>query len=229
MTRLAIIPARGGSKGIPRKNLADVAGRPLIAHTIQAGLAAASISRVVVSTDDAEIAEAARQSGAEVLMRPAEFASDAAPMLPVLQHAVAEIGGEFPAIVLLQPTSPLRTARHIDEAVALLDDGCDSVAAVCEMEHSPYKCCLQKDGLLVPFVPGADLGAARQLLPTVYRENGAIYAIHRAVIEAGHSLRGDRIRPYFMTAEESVDVDSPFDLALVSLLMEPRASTPTTP
>src|SRR5437764_11026274 len=116
---LALIPARGGSKGIPRKNLAPVAGKPLLVWTIEVARAAASVDRVVVSTDDAEIAETARSARAEVLERPVELAGDETPMAAVVRHAVEALAPEI--VVLLQPTSPLRTARHVDEAVSLLD------------------------------------------------------------------------------------------------------------
>src|ERR687888_2652879 len=129
---LALIPARGGSKGIPRKNLATLAGRPLLAWTIDAALGSRAVTRTVVSTEDDEIAEAARSLGAEVLTRPPELADDDTPMQPVIAHALGELGAPD-VLVLLQPTSPLRRAEHVDEAVELLvATGADSLLSVVE-------------------------------------------------------------------------------------------------
>src|SRR5688572_5610508 len=140
MNVLGVIPARGGSKGIPGKNLAPVAGRPLLAYTADAARGSRRLSHVVVSTDDAAIADAARALGLEVpFMRPADLASDEALMQPVLQHAVREMaagGFSADAVVLLQPTSPLRRATHIDAAIELLESsGADTVVTVVEVPH----------------------------------------------------------------------------------------------
>ncbi|HLE57406.1 MAG TPA: acylneuraminate cytidylyltransferase family protein, partial [Rhodothermia bacterium] len=143
---LAVIPARGGSKGVPRKNLVQLCGRPLIAYTIEAGLSAKSVSRLVVSTEDEEIASVARSLGADVpFIRPATLATDAAQSLPVVQHAVQAVeefeGAPYEVIVMLQPTTPLRTADDIDSAVTLLlESGADSVVSVVDVGgHHPYR------------------------------------------------------------------------------------------
>ena len=131
MDVLGLIPARGGSKGVPRKNLAQVAGKPLLAWTVEAARAASELTRVVVSTDDDEIAA---EAGVEVLRRPAELAADDAPMLEVVRHAVSELGPDV--VVLLQPTSPLRRAEHVDAAVRLLlESGADAVVSVVAVPH----------------------------------------------------------------------------------------------
>src|SRR5207253_4129882 len=130
----ALVPARGGSKGIPRKNLALLAGKPLLAWTLEAARGAESVTRVVVSTDDDEIAAAARHLGAEVLRRPAELAADDVPMLPVIRNGLDTF--QCDVLVLLQPTSPLRGAEHVDGAVRLLlETGADKVVSVVEVPH----------------------------------------------------------------------------------------------
>src|SRR5918911_4592310 len=152
---LGLIPARGGSKGIPGKNLAPLCGRPLVAWTIGAACAARSLDRVVVSTDSEEIAATARELGADVLERPAELARDGTPMRDVLLHALEELGRPE-VLVLLQPTSPLRRAEHVDGAVALLrETGADSVVSVAEVPHRyrPGPLMELEDGRLVPLGP----------------------------------------------------------------------------
>jgi CMP-N,N'-diacetyllegionaminic acid synthase len=219
MNVLAVIPARGGSKGIPHKNLADVAGRPLLAYTADAARAATRLTRIIVSTDDPAIADAARQLGLDVpFMRPAALAADDAPMLPVLQHAVKamrECGFTADVVVLLQPTSPLRRSEHIDAAVDLLErSGADSVVSVVDVPHqfNPVSV-LHLDGdRLRPFIDGP-LVTRRQDKPRVVARNGpAVVAVRTSVIEGG-SLYGDDCRALMMNSTDSLDIDSPGDLA----------------
>ena len=219
MNVLAVIPARGGSKGIPNKNLADVAGRPLLAYTADAALAAKRLTWVIVSTDDPAIADAARQLGLDVpFMRPAALAADDSPMLPVLQHAVKamrECGFTADVVVLLQPTSPLRRSEHIDAAVDLLErSGADSVVSVVDVPHqfNPVSV-LHLDGdRLRPFIDGP-LVTRRQDKPRVVARNGpAVVAVRTSVIEGG-SLYGDDCRALMMNSADSLDIDSPGDLA----------------
>lgn len=221
MSVLAIVPARGGSKGIPRKNLATLGGRPLLAHTLEQARYAHSVDRVVVSTDDEEISEVALASGAEVVRRPAELAQDLTPTLPVLTHVLQALGGaaECDRIVVLQPTSPLRQAWHIDEAVSLLTGEFDSVVGVCEAEHSPYKMFTVRHESLAPLMEGAGRGVPRQVLPTVYRENGAVYVAWTRVLQEAGSLWGARARPYIMDARSSIDIDTQLDLQQAELLL----------
>jgi CMP-N-acetylneuraminic acid synthetase len=220
----AIVPARGGSKGLPRKNLRLVAGRPLIALAIESALGAHLVDRVIVSTDDEEIARVARQEGADVpFMRPASLASDDAPAQPVVEHAITyveERDGRVDSVVLLQPTSPLRRARHVDEAVRLfLDSGADSVVSVCEVEHSPYWMYRMEGDRLYPFASDQELNRARrQALPTLYRPNGAIYVMSRKLLMEERLVIGLAPRPYLMSRQESVDVDDQLDLELAEWL-----------
>lgn len=225
MNVLGVVPARGGSKAIPDKNLRPVAGRPLLAYTAEAARASRRLSRVIVSTDAPAIAEAAQAMGLEVpFMRPAELAGDTTPMLPVLQHAVAEMSARgfcADVVVLLQPTSPLRRAAHIDQAVDLLaSTGADSVVTVVEVPHqfNPVSVMRLEDGRLVPFLPGPPL-LRRQDKPRLFARNGpAVLAVRVSVLERG-SLYGDDVRPLLMAPEESVDIDTPFDVDLVELLL----------
>jgi CMP-N,N'-diacetyllegionaminic acid synthase len=217
MDVVALIPARGGSKGIPRKNLADVAGKPLLAWTLEAAQAARSVTRVVVSTDDAEIAEVAESLGAEVLDRPAALAADETPMLDVVRHALGELGA-VDVLVLLQPTSPLRRAAHIDEAVELLEGSdADSVVSVVQVPH-----CFEPGSLMA--VEGdrlARLGESaprRQDKPALWARNGPAVLVLRAG-SVGDDLYGGHCRPYVMGPRDSLDVDDAFDLELAGLLL----------
>lgn len=226
MSVIALIPARGGSKAIPRKNLVLLRGRPLIAYAIDAARNAGRIDRVIVSTDDDEIAAVAKSCGAEVpFMRPPELAGDTAPMLGVMQHALAwhekEHGAEK-AIVLLQPTSPLRTSTHIDEAVTLfLKEKATSVVSVIEVPHqfNPVSVMTLEAGLLQPLMVNGPAPLRRQDKPPVYARNGpAILVSAPATLNAG-DLYGSQCRPYLMRERESLDIDTPDDLAYAEWLL----------
>ena len=212
MDVLGLIPARGGSKGILRKNLASVGGRPLLAWTVDAARAATELTRVVVSTDDDEIAAAA---DVEVLRRPAELAGDDTPMIDVVRHAVAELSPDV--VVLLQPTSPLRRAEHVDAAVRLLlESGADAVVSVVAVPHRYHPDALMDvvDGRVV----ARGSARARQEKELVYARNGpAVLALrsHRL----GDDLYAGDCRPYLMDERDSLDVDEPFDLELADLLL----------
>jgi CMP-N-acetylneuraminic acid synthetase len=228
MQVLGVVPARGGSKGIPGKNLRPVAGRPLLAYTSDAARASRRLTRTIVSTDDEAIASAARGLGFEVpFLRPAELASDDAPMLPVLTHATSAMArGGFVAdvVVLLQPTSPLRRAEHIDAAVDLLEaTGADSVVSVVEVPHqfSPVSVMRLDDGRLRPYEDRPAV-TRRQDKPRLYARNGpAVLAVRTGVLEAG-SLYGSDCRPYVMSAADSLDIDTADDLRFVELVLSTR-------
>jgi CMP-N,N'-diacetyllegionaminic acid synthase len=217
---VGLVPARAGSKGIPRKNLAPVAGKPLLAWTVEAALASRRLTRTVVSTDSEEIAELARSLGAEALARPAELAGDDTPMLDVVVHALAELP-DCDVLVLLQPTSPLRRAEHVDAAVdLLLDSGAESVVSVVEVPHAfrPASLMRLEGGRLVPLDAGAPL--LRQQKPPVYARNGpAVLALRRDRLDPGRGLYGGDCRPYVMGQRDSLDVDGPFELELAGLLL----------
>jgi N-acylneuraminate cytidylyltransferase len=222
---LAVIPARGGSKGIPRKNLASVGGLPLIAHSIRCALAVSSVDRVVVSTDDEELAEVARAHGAEVpFMRPPHLATDDAPLLPVLRHAHEEMEarhGPFAVHVLLQPTSPLRLPEDVAGALAMLDGvpEIDGVVGCSEPSWNPFYVGVVDDGArLRPAFPHAP--RRRQDAPRFLRINGMVYAWCRAALFADGSWLDARHRPYLIPDQRAIDVDAPDDLAMARLLVE---------
>ncbi len=234
MNILAIIPARGGSKGVPRKNIREVAGKPLIVWTIETASACHDLfHRVIVSTDDAEIAKVAREAGVDVpFLRPAELAGDRVPMVPVLQHAVAHVEAEdtmrLDWVCLLQPTDPLREPQDIEQAVALARaGGCDSVISVVQVfaVHPMLMKRIENDRLL-PWCAEEKEGTRRQdYTPPAYMRNGVIYLAKRDVLMERNSIWGDVIRPYVMPAERSVSIDSELDMKLAELLLAERSKS----
>jgi CMP-N-acetylneuraminic acid synthetase len=229
MRAFGLIPARGGSKGILRKNLVRLAGRPLLAYTADAARLSARLERTMLSTDDAEIAAAGRALGLDVpFMRPADLAEDSAPMLPVVQHALAamtEAGSRPDAIVLLQPTSPFRRAEHIDAALELLEQtGADSVVSVMEVPHqfNPVSVMRLEGERLLPYI-GDSTVSGRQQKPQLFARNGpAVLAVRAGVVER-NSLYGDDCRPLLMNPEDSLDIDTPWDLSIARVLMAARS------
>jgi len=228
---LALIPARGGSKSIPRKNIRPFAGHPLIAYSIAAGRAAETVSRVIVSTDDEEIAAVARRYGAEApFLRPAECSQDNTPDLPVFQHALewlAEQEAYQPEIVIqLRPTSPLRRVRHIDQAVYRLleQPQADSVRTVCVPFQNPFKMWrIGPDGLMQPLLETQypePYNMPRQLLPEVYWQTGYVDAVWADTILSKGSMTGERILPLIVDPSEWIDIDSPDDWRRAERLLE---------
>ena len=236
MEVLALIPARGGSKGVPGKNIRPLAGRPLIAWSCEAARGSRRVTRTIVSTDDEAIARVARAEGAAVpFMRPPALAADDTPMLAVVQHALRELEASEryrPAVVvLLQPTSPLRTAAHVDAAIeTLLQTGADSVVTVVEVPHlfNPLTVLRVEGDRLVPFsgdAKDARTFARRQDKPRVFARNGpAVLAMRVGTIASG-SLYGADSRPLVMSVEESVDIDSPFEFELAEWALTRARST----
>lgn len=230
---LAIIPARGGSKGLPGKNLRPLAGKPLIAWSIEAARGAASIGRVVVSTDDEAIAEVARRHGAEVpFLRPAELALDDTPTLPVLQDTIRRLGeaGYRPdAVVTLQPTSPLRTARHIDEATALFmaNPEADSLVSCVEIPHVYHPRSVMRldgQGYLRPFLDGP-MPNRRQAKEPVFARNGAAIYVTRLDC-LSRFIFGGNLLPYMMSVEDSIDIDDAGDLHAAEKVIARRLGDP---
>ncbi|MCU1262463.1 MAG: N-acylneuraminate cytidylyltransferase [Bryobacterales bacterium] len=227
---IALIPARGGSKRINRKNLAVVAGRSLLEWSIQAAKESSRISRILVSTDDAEIAEAARKSGVEVpWMRPRHLSEDDTPTLAVLEHALAwSVENLDPAPefgVLLEPTAPLRKGHHIDRALELLaGSDADCVMSVCEVPHvlNPEELLTVSGGLLRPYLPYRTLDSRRLRgkQSSVYVQNGLVYAFRIRSVLARHSLYGRKTIPLITRWEDFLDIDSPDDLRTAAARME---------
>ena len=228
---LGLIPARGGSKGIPRKTLRPFGGRPLIAHTIQASLSSESVTETVVSTDDEEIARVAREYGAAVpFLRPAHLATDVAPQIDVVLHAVGVIesarAAPYEIVVLLQPTSPLRTAADIDAAVAVIRRGeADSVVSFSPAFEHPYYAYTIGESGPKPFIRDRDIPSVRQLFPPAYVRNGAIYATRRELLETERSLQGGRVHAYVMSRERAPNIDTELDLAWAEFLLQHRADS----
>lgn len=210
---LALIPARGGSKGLPGKNILPVHGRPLIDFTIAAAKSAACVDRVVVSTNDEAIAAVAAKCGAEVpFMRPALLATDEAASIDVVLDALERLP-PFDLVALLQPTSPARSAADIDAACALLvrndAPSCVSVAAA---EQSPYWMFRLDDGqALMPLLPAAERATRRQDLPPIYVLNGAVYVARTDWLRRGRTFVGERTAGHVMPAERSIDIDTAAD------------------
>ncbi|MFQ5712365.1 MAG: cytidylyltransferase domain-containing protein [Candidatus Geothermarchaeales archaeon] len=227
-TVVAIIPARSGSKSIPNKNLRELAGKPLVAWTIEAALRSKMLNRVVVSTDSEEIARVSREWGAEVpFIRPARLATDYTPVLPVLQHAIRFLEEEenyrVGVVVTLQPTSPLRDEDDIDEALKMFFRGdVDSLVSLCEAEHHPFKMVKIVDGKTRPLLLVGKEHARRQDLPKVYRHNGAIYVTRRDVLMEENRILGEDALAYIMPQEKSIDIDTLLDLKLAECVLEMR-------
>ena len=227
MEILGFIPARGGSKSIPHKNIVPLGGQPLIVYTFRAAKASRRLTRVLLSTDDPAIAKLGKKFGIEIpFMRPAHLAKDKTPMKDVIKHALKVLKEKEnykpDLIVLLQPTSPLREAKHIDAAVdLLLKTGADSVVSVTEVPHqfNPVSLMKLKNGKLISFAKGP-LILRRQDKPKLYARNGpAVFVAKREVFARKDSLFGGHCRPFFMNPESSIDVDEALDLKLAEFFL----------
>ena len=221
-TFLAIIPARGGSKRLPRKNLLDLCGKPLIAYSIEAALKSKYISKVIVSSDDEEILNIAKEYKADFIKRPDELASDTATTFDALKHTLENVK-KYDYVVLLQPTSPLRTEKHIDEAIELLKEkNADAIISVCEMEHSPlWSNTLDENLDMSNFLRDEVLNKRSQDLSKYYRLNGAIYICKtdKLLQNKGFFLK-ENIYAYKMNKKHSVDIDEEIDFIIAEKLMQ---------
>lgn len=225
---LAVIPARGGSKGLPGKNIRMLAGKPLIAWSIEAAKASNYVDRLIVSTDSSEIADTARQWDAEVpFLRPAHLATDEAKGMEVVFHAMDQMGSWLsPAslFLLLQPTSPLRTSQDIDQAVELFfQKDAKAIVSVCEVDHHPWWTnSLPTDGSMASFMRPELHTTNRQALPVHYRLNGAIYLADVDFLRETGTFLAQGCYAYTMPRERSVDIDSLLDFRLAELLLGER-------
>lgn len=226
---MGLITARGGSKSVPRKNLAPVAGKPLIAWTIEAALQSRNLNRVIVSTDDKEIARVAAEWGAEVpFMRPAELAQDDSPHADVVLHALHWMMENerwlAKYVVLLQPTSPLRAAVDIDGAVNLAEQkNAEAVVAVEETNSHPYLTRKMTEGeILEEFIPSDIAYLRRQALPKAYRINGAAFLIRPETLRRERTFYPKGMYGYVMPSERSMEVDTMWDWHLVDLVLKDR-------
>ena len=215
---LGLVPARGGSKGVPDKNIRPLAGRTLVEYAALAARESGVVDRMILSTDSDAIAEAGRRAGLEVpFIRPVALAADDTPMLSVVHHALRALdeGGWVPdAIVLLQPTSPLRRPEHIRDAVALLrDTGADSVVTVVELPRhlSPDYVMRIEDGRLYNFLPEGAGVTRRQDARRAYSRDGTVYAFRAATLERFGNIYGDDCRPLVVDAQDSLSIDTVAD------------------
>lgn len=224
-TVLAIIPARGGSKGVPRKNIRQVAGKPLIAWTIEETKNSKYIDRLILSSDDAEIIAVAREWGCDVpFVRPAELALDDTPGIEPVIHVIHSLPG-YDYVVLLQPTSPLRTSHDIDACIETCvrtrSSGCVSVT---EPDKSPYwMFTLDAKGKMHPLIKSSGIGLRRQDLAKVYALNGAVYVADCKMLLVSRDLAGEGTVAYIMPKERSLDIDHEMDLAVADFLLRVHA------
>lgn len=225
---LGVIPARGGSKGVPRKNLKKLAGRPLLRYTAEAALAATRLSRVVLTTENEEIARIGRQCGLDVpFLRPDSLAQDETPMLPVIQHCVRtleEAGDRYDAICLLQPTTPLRRAEDIDNCIRLLaESDADSVISMLPvpLELNPHWVWFSDSNGYLRIATGEDSPIPRrQDLPAAWHREGSIYVTRRDILIERNTLYGIRTIGYLMDPEKSVNIDTPEDWERAERMIE---------
>ena len=229
-TIIGIIPARGGSKGLPGKNIREFCGKPLIAFSIDAALSCKYLNKVIVTTDSHDIADIAKKHGAEVpFLRPVELAADNATTASAVSHALnfykEEFNEVFDFVVLLQPTSPLRTSLDIDAAIdMLLQKNADAAISVCEMKHPPqWSNTLPDDLSMKDFLPEEIKGKRRQDLPTYFRANGAIYICKvEKFLERQSFYLTENIYAYVMKEDQSVDIDTEIDFKLAELIFQAK-------
>ena len=224
---LAVIPARGGSKGIPGKNIRAFAGKPLIVHSIEASLLCPLISKTIVSTDDNEIAAVAEAHGAEVVRRPDELATDTSLVIDAIKHAVRTVevdGAEIDIVLLLEPTSPLRNTGDIEKCIrVLLEDRADSVATFTPSDISPNRLWRVSSDVVEPFIEGAVPWLPRQKQPKAYELTGQIYGLSRKILferEDSISTLSGRIFPVITSKEMALDIDTELDFMLAEKVME---------
>jgi CMP-N,N'-diacetyllegionaminic acid synthase len=221
-TIMAIIPARGGSKGIPRKNIRLLAGKPLIAWTIEEAKKSKYIDRLILSSEDEEIIETAKKWGCEVpFVRPPELAQDNTPGIEPVIHAIKNTERKYDYVVLLQPTSPLRTVEDIDGCIEkCVQEDAQSCVSICQAEHSPYwMYILSEQGKMQKLIKAGNF-TRRQDLPIVYRLNGALYVARTELILKEKSFFCDETKGYVMNPDHSVDIDTEMDFLLGELLIK---------
>ena len=218
---LGLITARGGSKGVPQKNLRKISGRSLIERTVAAARGAACLDRVVLSTEDAEIISAAIAIGCDVpFIRPAELANDEARSIDVVRHALETLPESYDLIVLLQPTSPLRKPEDIDGAVGLcVESGAPACVSVCPPDKPPHwSYAMAGDRRLAPVLPGKEAEARRQDLPAIHALNGAVYVARTDWILENDSFVGPGTIGYVMPKERSIDIDEEIDIVVAEAI-----------
>lgn len=223
MSIISIIPARGGSKGVPKKNIREIMGKPLIAYTIIEALKSNLLQKIIVTTDDEEIAKVSKKYGAEIIREPQSFAKDESPVYDVVIYIIEKHLKNLEKdsiIILLQPTSPLRKAKDIKEAINLfLNNKCDSLISVCKSEHPPYWTMKVEDGFLKPFLGKDYFNKRRQDLKDTYIPNGAIFIASIDTLYKYNSFYCENTIPYIMPRERSIDIDNELDFFLAEAMM----------
>ncbi len=222
---ICLIPARGGSKGLKLKNIKIFAGEPLIAHTIKAAINSKLIDNIYVSTEDEKISEISKNYGAVVVKRPEELARDETKTIEVVLDFLNKLSfnNDKTIVILLQPTSPLRTIEDIDNAIRIFLEGkCESVISVCKLNHSPLWSFKLENNYLKSFFNQDYLEKRRQELPFLYTPNGAIYISTPKILNQYLSFFGDKIIPYLMPFERSIDIDSEEDFNLAEIIFKYR-------
>jgi N-acylneuraminate cytidylyltransferase len=229
-TVLAIIPARGGSKGVPRKNIKNLAGKPLIAWTIEEAKKSKYIDRLIISSDDLEIIEIARQWGCEApFVRSMELAQDDTPGIDPIMHAIGKLP-HYDYVMVLQPTSPLRTSADIDLCMELcVEKRARACVSVTEPDKSPYwMFTVDADGKMNQLIGTKAVISRRQDLPKVYAVNGALYIAETAHLLKTRTFLDDNATAFVMVQERSLDIDTDYDFWLCDMVLRKRAGEPTT-
>lgn len=224
---IALITARGGSKGLPRKNILPLGNTPLIGWSIQAAIDSKFIDRIFVSTEDQKIADVSLKLGAEIIPRPLELSADNSSSEDVIEHAIKYLDGNkinVETLILLQPTSPLRTSQHINEAIELYEQKCaNCVISVFEPTHSPVKAYVEKDdGSISGLFSKSAPYSRRQDLPRAFQPNGAIYAFSVTKFKEYNQIPRDNVYPYIMSENLSADIDTLDDLLNVELILKSK-------
>jgi CMP-N-acetylneuraminic acid synthetase len=224
---LAIIPARGGSKGIPGKNIRQFAGKPLIVHSVEAALKCPLISRTVVSTDDDNIAEVAKAHGAEVIKRPSELAADTSLVIDAIRYTVRKVeeeGEEVDIVLLLEPTSPYRRPEDLEKCIqVLLDNKADSASTFTNADVSPNRLWRVTDDVVEPYIEGAIPWLPRQKQPKAFELTGQIYALTKKILfenEDSISTLSGKIFPVITPRETALDIDTELDFMVAEKVME---------
>lgn len=223
---LAVVAARGGSKGLPGKNLADLGGRPLVAWSVAAARASIYLDRIVVSSDDDAILSAAMAAGCDTaIRRPVKLATDDAPVAEAVIHALESISEDFAIVVLLAATSPLRIGADIDACIRACHGGAPAAVSVRETEKpAEWICRLDKEGRLTPVLPGAGLHSRRQDIAASYLPNGAVYAAQVGWFLHNKTFYGPGTVGCIMPSARSVDIDQELDLAVARCLVDKAAA-----
>lgn len=228
MNILGVITARGGSKGIPGKNVKPLGGKPLIAHTIDVAKKSQCITHLIVSTDDEKIAEVSKEYGALVpFLRPKELSTDKSKSLEVMRHAIEFMekahGIVFDYAVILQPTSPFRTKEDIDKTVEkLIEAGADSAVSLVEVDSGEHPIKVKKieNGLVISYCAFEEEGLLRQDFPLAYKRSGAVYAMRRDLLMKDNRLYGDKVTGHIVPKERSIDIDDPIDWVKAEYMLE---------